>query len=52
VRLSQVLVESGVRADLHVWDGLWHVFEWYDQLPEAGQSIQRVGAHLISNMNP
>jgi len=52
VRLSQVLRESGVRADLHVWEGLWHVFEWYDQLPEAKQSIQRVGAHLISNMNP
>lgn len=49
VRRSQVLVESGVCADFHMWDGLWHVFECYVQLPEAGQSIQRIAVHLQSN---
>lgn len=51
VLLSQVLKDSGVSVDLQVWEGLWHVFEWYDHLPEAGQSIRRIAAHLQSNMN-
>lgn len=51
VRLSQVLADNGVRADLQVWEGMWHVFEWYDQLPEARQSIQRIAGHLKSSMN-
>ena len=50
VQLSQVLRDSGVHVDLQVWEGLWHVFEWFDHLPEAGQSIDRIAAHLVSNM--
>ena len=29
------LREQDVVVDLHVWDDLWHVFEWGEQLPEA-----------------
>ncbi|MEI4196886.1 alpha/beta hydrolase [Roseovarius sp. E0-M6] len=50
VRLSQVLRGDGARVDLQVWDGLWHVFEWYDHLPEARCSIRRIAAHLKSCM--
>lgn len=49
-RLSQVLRRNGVRVDLQVWDGLWHVFEWYDYLPEARCSISQIAAHLKSCM--
>lgn len=50
VRLSRVLTDCGVRAQLQVWEGLWHVFEWYDHLPEAKDSIRQIAAHLKSNM--
>lgn len=50
-RLSERLRESGVRVDLRVWDGLWHVFEWYDPLPEAQQSLAQIAAFLSKEMN-
>ena len=50
VRLSQRLRDCGVAVDLQVWEGLWHVFEWYEDLPEARQSLARIAAHLIRGM--
>lgn len=50
VRLAQKLRDSGRTVDLDVWDGLWHVFEWYEDLPEAAQSIGRIAAHLTRHM--
>jgi monoterpene epsilon-lactone hydrolase len=50
VRLSQRLRDSGVRVDLQVWEGLWHVFEWYEDLPEAQQSIHHIADHLTRVM--
>ena len=49
-RLSQRLLDCGVVVDLHVWEGLWHVFEWYEGLPEARQSIARIADHLTRGM--
>ena len=46
VRLAQVLRNAGVDVDLRIWDGLWHVFEFYDELPEAEQSLRTVAAFL------
>lgn len=51
VQLSQVLRDCGARVDLQVWEGLWHVFEWHDHLPEAALSIRRIAAHLKSTMD-
>ena len=50
VRLSQRLRECGVTVDLQVWEGLWHVFEWYEDLPESRQSIARIADHLTRTM--
>ena len=50
VRLSQRLRHSGVKVDCQVWEGLWHVFEWYEDLPEAQQSIQQISDHLNRGM--
>lgn len=50
VRLSQKLRDSGVTVDLQVWEGLWHVFEWYEDLPEARRSIARIADHLTRGM--
>ncbi|MDM7931525.1 alpha/beta hydrolase [Tabrizicola sp.] len=50
VRLSQRLRDCGATVDLQIWEGLWHVFEWYEDLPEARESIRRVADHLTRGM--
>ncbi|MDA9308635.1 alpha/beta hydrolase [Amylibacter sp.] len=50
VRLASVLRDSGVDVDLQVWEGLWHVFEWYDQIPEADQSISNIAKFLEKHL--
>jgi acetyl esterase/lipase len=34
MRLAAKLRAAGVECDLRVWDGRWHVFEFYP-IPEA-----------------
>ncbi len=46
VRLHRVLRRAGAESRLNVWDGLWHVFEFYPEIPEAGQSIEEIAAFL------
>lgn len=46
VRLATVMRAAGAPVDLRLWDGLWHVFEFYDELPEAGRSLAEVAAFL------
>ncbi|TKA96720.1 transcriptional regulator BetI [Cereibacter changlensis] len=44
--LAEALTAAGTSVELHDWPGLWHVFEFYRALPEAGQSLDRVVAFL------
>ncbi|MGI9407890.1 MAG: alpha/beta hydrolase [Hyphomicrobiaceae bacterium] len=46
VRLARVLRNSGITADLRVWDDLWHVFEFYDEIPEAEESLREIAGFL------
>lgn len=46
VRLARVMREAGAEVDLRVWEGMWHVFEWYPHLPEARASLVEIGAFL------
>lgn len=48
--LAHRMQGSGVRVDLRVWEDLWHVFEWYEDIPEAGRSLQQIAAFLAENM--
>ena len=48
-RLSRRLRRAGVRTSLHLWEGLWHVFEFYPQLPEAQDSLAEIAAFLAEN---
>jgi acetyl esterase/lipase len=41
LQLARKLRAAGVECDLRVWDGLWHVFEFYP-IPEAQLSIAEV----------
>ena len=47
LRLAQKLRAAGVDCDLRVWEGLWHVFEFYP-IPEAALSIGEI-AEFIRN---
>lgn len=50
-RLSTKMRLSGVNVKLNVWEGLWHVFEFYPQIPEAQQSLQEIGDFLSNHLN-
>lgn len=43
--LARAIREAGAAADLRLWDGLWHVFEYYD-IPEADLSLKEIAAFL------
>ncbi|MGB0505835.1 MAG: alpha/beta hydrolase [Pikeienuella sp.] len=44
--LASVLRAEGNLADLRIWEGMWHVFEFYDELPEAAASLAEIAAFL------
>ena len=45
LRLAQRLHAAGVTCDLRVWEGMWHVFEFYP-IPEAQRSVAEVAAFI------
>ena len=46
LRLDRRMRRAGVDVDTRVWDGLWHVFEYYDEYPEAAESLDEVVAFV------
>lgn len=46
-RLSTVMRRAGVEVSLHLWEGMWHVFEYYPEIPESGQSLEEI-AHFLA----
>lgn len=46
VRLAAKLRAEGIQVELVVAEGLWHVYEWYPELPEAAQSLSTVAEFL------
>jgi monoterpene epsilon-lactone hydrolase len=45
-RLSTKLRSSGVDVSLHLWEGMWHVFEFYPDIPEGKQSLEEIASFL------
>jgi acetyl esterase/lipase len=48
--LAVKLQAAGVETELMRWPGLWHVFEFYDELPEALASLQAIAAFLVRHL--
>ena len=42
LRLYRQMRRSNAVVECRVWDGLWHVFEYYDQYPEADESLREI----------
>ncbi len=50
VRLDRVLRDSGVESTLRVWEGMWHAFEFYADLPEARSSLDEIAGFLTTRL--
>lgn len=46
IRLAHRLHRGGNPALLRVWEGLWHVFEFYNDIPESRMSLAEIAAFL------
>jgi len=51
VRLALRLQAARVPVELRVWDEMWHVFEYYREVPEARKSMDEVIAFLASKLS-
>ncbi|MEM9045389.1 MAG: alpha/beta hydrolase fold domain-containing protein [Pseudomonadota bacterium] len=49
-RLSRAMRAGGAPADLRLWDGMWHVFEFYPGIPEAEASLTEIADFLTKAM--
>ena len=47
IRLSRRLQQAGVPVDLRIYPGLCHVFECYDEIPEAAESLKAIAEFLF-----
>ena len=52
LRLASKLYTQATAVELRVTDGLWHVFEWYPDIPEATESIAAIAAFLAARLQP
>ncbi|MGZ0218532.1 MAG: alpha/beta hydrolase, partial [Acidimicrobiales bacterium] len=50
VRVSAAMREDGVDVTLRVWEGMWHVFEFYRELPEARASMTEIADFIVSRL--
>jgi acetyl esterase/lipase len=46
VRLDRVMREAGAECTLRIWEGMWHVFEFYPSVPEAEASLSEIAGFL------
>ncbi len=49
--LARILDEAGADVTLSVRDELWHVFEFYDEIPEAHHSLRDIADFLRSHLD-
>lgn len=51
-RLSTVMRRAGVEVGLNLWEGMWHVFECYPEIPEGQQSLDEIASFLAGQLSP
>ena len=51
VRLDRRLRDASVECTIRIWDNLWHVFEYYDELPESKISLEDIAQFLSVHLN-
>jgi epsilon-lactone hydrolase len=51
VRLAEAVQRRGGQAELNVWDGMWHVWPMYAELPEADAALREM-AEFLAKRSP
>lgn len=46
-RLHEAFKLAGVPSTLDIWDGLWHVWQLYHDVPESAQAFDELAAFLV-----
>jgi acetyl esterase/lipase len=46
LRLAQAVRHCGGRAELEVWDAMWHTWPMYAELPEARAALEEIDEFL------
>jgi acetyl esterase/lipase len=49
-RLATTLRQAGADVRLDVREGMWHVFEWYNDVPEARESLAGIAAFIAQQV--
>ncbi len=49
-KTAEKMAASGVDVTVHMWKGMWHVFEYYPEIVEAGRSIELIAEFVRSHM--
>tara|TARA_Y100001960_G_scaffold329401_1_gene420626 strand:+ start:123 stop:1127 length:1005 start_codon:yes stop_codon:yes gene_type:complete len=52
VELAKRLGTAEVECKIKIWNNLWHVFEYYDEIPESKISLQEIARFLSSKLKP
>ena len=50
IGLAKRLRDASVECEIRIWDNLWHVFEYYDELPESKTSLQEIARFLSTRL--
>jgi len=50
-RLHLVLKRAGIPAVLNVWEGMWHDFEFYPNIPEGQESLADMAGFLAAHLD-
>ena len=46
ITLAREMRRKKIDVELRVWEEMWHVFEWYPELPEARESLIEISDFL------
>eukprot|EP01129_Flabellula_baltica_P015537 TRINITY_DN7953_c0_g1_i1.p1 TRINITY_DN7953_c0_g1~~TRINITY_DN7953_c0_g1_i1.p1 ORF type:complete len:305 (-),score=76.09 TRINITY_DN7953_c0_g1_i1:17-931(-) len=49
-RLAKKLEENNTVVDLQIREGVWHVFEWYPELPESLESLEHIADFIVTHI--
>ena len=51
ISLNTRLRDAAIECTIRIWDNLWHVFEYYDELPESKTSLEEIAQFLAARLN-
>lgn len=49
-KTAEKMAASNVDVTIHMWEGMWHVFEYYPEIPEALRSIDHIADFVRSHL--